>query len=280
MPAVCGCIMKNIVITGSTSGIGKALLEQFAGVDDIHIFAGFRNKDKIELQKEYVEYFYIDLLDNRSIIDAANYIKDKTNKIDVVINIAGSVVAGPVACLDNERLHEQFQVNTFSHIAFVQNLLPVLDGARIVNISSMASFGHFPFISPYCASKRSLDIFFNALAIENHNNLEIVSVKPGVIATPIWEKSVKNNIANLEDNAEYSSELEFLKNNALKNTTKGINVRVCAEKIKKIALKKHVKSSYLIGKDAYAAQLLSYIPQGILNKLIKFAMKKRMSAKH
>lgn len=267
--------MTNIIITGSTSGIGKELVKLFADNVDFHIFAGYRNKDKIELQKDNIEYFYMDLLDNRSILEAGNYIKSKAGKIDIIINTAGTVVAGPVEILNINKLHEQFQVNTFAHIAFVQSLISVLDGARIVNISSMASFGHFPFISPYCASKRALDIFFNALAVENHKKLEIVSVKPGVIATPIWEKSVRNNIASLENNTEYAQELEFLKNNALKNTTKGLNVTVCAKKIKEIALKKRVKTSYLIGKDAYFAWILSYLPQGSINFLVQSAMKHR-----
>lgn len=126
--------------------------------------------------------------ENRTtIVDAANFIKSKTDKVDILINVAGNVVAGPVETLDTDRLRDQFEVNTFSHIEFMQALLPILDNGRIINISSMSSFGHFPFISPYCASKRALDIFFNAFAIENNRNIKVVSIKPGVIATPIWE---------------------------------------------------------------------------------------------
>ena len=172
---------------------------------------------------------------------------------------------------------KNIDVNVFGHVGFSQNLLSLLDDGKIINISSMASFGIFPFISPYCASKRSLDIFFNALALETHKNLEIVSVKPGVIATPIWEKSVKSNTETLENNKEYEKELEFLKNNALKNTNKGLNVSDAAQKIKEIATKKKVKPSYLLGKDSVVASILSHLPQGILNKLVKHALSIKMS---
>lgn len=128
-----------------------------------------------------------------------------------MINVAGNVVAGPVETLDTDRLRDQFEVNTFSHIEFMQALLPILDNGRIINISSMSSFGHFPFISPYCASKRALDIFFNAFAIENHRNIKVVSIKPGVIATPIWEKSVKSNLDGIQNISGYEKELEFIK---------------------------------------------------------------------
>lgn len=263
---------KSIVITGSTSGLGKELVKLFAQNEDYIVFASYRNKDKIEQIAGIIEYFYMDLCNDNSIIEAANFIKSKTDKIDILINAAGAVVAGPVECLDIDKLRKQFQVNTFAHIKFTQELLPILDNTRIINISSMSSFGHFPFISPYCASKRSLDIFFNALSLETHKKLEIVSIKPGVISTPIWEKSVKNNTETLENNKEYEKELEFLKNNALKNTNKGLNVTVAAQKIKEIALKKKVKPSYLIGKDSVIAGILSHLPQEILNKLVKKAM--------
>ena len=268
---------KVVVITGSTSGIGEELTKLYSLSENFRIFAGYRNPDKISNNLENVDYFYINLADTKSIISAADYIKSKVGKVDILINVAGSVVAGPVEVLPIDKLKEQFQINAFSHIEFVQNLFPVLDNSRIINISSMASFGHFPFISPYCASKRSLDIFFNALLIENHKNLEIVSIKPGVIATPIWEKSVNSNEQILNNNIDYAKELNFLKNNALSNTQKGLDVRIVAEKIKEISLKKRVKSSYLIGKDARFAQILSYLPQDIINNLVKLGLKARIS---
>lgn len=263
---------KVIVITGATSGLGKELVAQFVKDGNYKIFAGYRNSDKLEHLPE-VEYFYMNLTENSSIIQAAEFIKSKVNKVDVLINVAGAVVAGPVEVLPVEKLREQFQVNTFSHIEFVQNLLSVLENSRVVNISSMASFGHFPFISPYCASKRSLDVFFNAFAIENHKNIEVVSIKPGVIATPIWEKSVKSNEEVLSNNVDYAKELEFLKKNALSNTNKGLDVKAVARKIKNISLKRKVKSSYLIGKDAIFAQILSYFPQDLVNFLVKLGLK-------
>jgi len=270
---------KVIVITGATSGLGKELVNLFVEDGCFSVFAGYRNPDKIDKSSNAVEYFYMDLTDEKSILEAAEYIKSKVSKIDILINAAGAVIAGPVEILDIAKLKEQFQVNTFSHIKFVQSLLPVLNNSRIINISSMASFGHFPFISPYCASKRSLDIFFNAFALENHKNIKIISVKPGVIATPIWEKSVKTNEETLSNISEYAKELEFLKKNALSNTQKGLDVKIAAKKIKKVALSRTVKSSYLIGKDAVFAQIMSYLPQGVVNSLVKFALKMRISAK-
>lgn len=265
---------KTVVITGSTSGLGKELVNLFS--KKCKVFASFRNKELVE-EKGNVEYFYMDLTDRKSIASASDFIKSKTDKVDILINVAGGVVAGPVEKLDTDRLRYQFEINTFSHIEFSQKLLPILVKGRIVNISSMASFGNFPFISPYCASKRALDIFFNTFALENHSNIKVISIKPGVIATPIWEKSVKNNLENLQNIEGYEKELDFIKNNALKNSHKGLNVEEVATEIQKIALAKNPKSSYVIGRDAKVAQILSLLPQDLINKIVKFGMNFRIN---
>ena len=269
--------MQNIVITGSTSGIGKELVKLFCENPDNKIFAGYRNESKVEILGSNVTNFFIDMTNKESIIKAAEFIKSKIDKVDILINVAGCVVAGPVELTNTDRLRYQFDVNTFSHIEFTQNLLDIIDDTKIINISSMASFGNFPFVSPYCASKRALDILFNALEIETHKKIKVVSIKPGVISTPLWQKSVDGNIEYLNQCQEYEKELNCVKQNALKNIDTGLSVEKTAKIIFKIANKKNPKSSYTIGKDAFMAKILSYLPQDFVNKLIKFGMKIKFS---
>ncbi len=267
---------KVYVITGSTSGIGKELVKTFAANEDNIVFAGYRNETKTDKNLgQNVIYFYMDMTKRETIVEAAEFIKSKTPKIDTLINVAGCVIAGPIEEIDTNRLREQFDINTFSHIEFCQNLVDILSGGRIINISSMASFGNFPFISPYCASKRALDIFFNAFYLENHSNIRVISVKPGVIGTPLWEKSVELNIESLNSCEKYSKELEFIKDNALKNATRGLTVPKVAKLIKKIDSAKNPKSSYTIGIDAKMAEILSLLPPDFINKIIKLGMKIR-----
>ena len=90
-----------------------------------------------------------------------------------MINNAGIVIAGPIELLDIKKLKEQFDVNTFGAIAVTQKFLPLLKDGKIINISSMASHGLFPYISPYCASKRAMDILFNSFALENKDNIKV-----------------------------------------------------------------------------------------------------------
>ena len=273
--------MKTYVITGSTSGIGKSLTEEFSKDKNNIIFAGYRNEKKIpQNYPENIIYFYMDMADKESITKATEFIKAKTTHIDTLINVAGIVIAGPMEYTPVQRLIQQFDINTFSHLEFSQKLVDIMENSKIINISSVASFGHFPFIAPYCASKRALDILFNAFAIENHKKIKVISVKPGVIATPLWDKSVELNIDYLDKCKDYKQELEFIKYNALKNATSGLKVEKVTELIKKIDSTPKPKCSYTIGWDAKAGALLSYLPQDAVNAMVKFALKYRIKHKN
>ncbi len=135
----------------------------------------------------------------------------------------------------------------------------------------MASFGIFPFISPYCASKRALDILFNAMSLES--NVKIVSVKPGVIATPLWEKSIELNQDSIKSAKNYEKEMRFMVANAKRNGQNGLSVNKVVKKIVKIDAMTNPKPSYTVGIDAKFAEIFSYLPISILNRIIKLGMK-------
>lgn len=266
--------MKKIyVITGATSGIGKALVEHFAKNNTV--FAGYRDEKKLKALPEGVIPFYINSTDKASIAAAAEFIKSKTDKIDTLINVAGCVVAGATEHIEIDELRRQFEVNVFAHLDLTQRLLPLLEGGRIINISSMASFGIFPFIAPYAASKRALDILFNAMALEMKKDIKVISIKPGAIATPLWEKSIKENEGAFSSCEDYQNEIKFMVKNAKSNGVKGLPVENVVEVIAKADTAKNPRPSYTVGFDAKTAELISHLPQGILNKLIKHKLRQK-----
>ena len=266
--------MKKIyVITGSTSGIGKALTEYFA--QDNTVFAGYRDEKKVSALPDGVIPFFIDSNKPETIAQAVEFIKSKTDKVDTLINVAGCVVAGAMEHLSIEELRRQFEVNVFAHLDLSQRLLPLLDGGKIINISSMASFGIFPFIGPYGASKRALDIMFNALQLEIKKDIQIVSIKPGAIATPLWEKSINENEKSFSTCNDYQKEIKFMVKNAKSNGINGLPVEKVVKTVAKADAANNPKPSYTVGLDAKAAELISHLPQGLLNKLIKAKLKQR-----
>ena len=267
---------KIIVITGATSGIGRALTEALS--DQCTVFAGYRNPDygaALEKISPNVIPFFIDM-EKESIIDgAAIFISKHVKKIDVLINVAGCVMAGAMENMKLSKLKKQFDVNTFSHLYFTQKLFNLLEGGRVINISSMASFGIFPFVAPYCASKRALDILFNSLEIESNHKIKVISVKPGVIATPLWKKSIDLNQDSIECDKKYEKEMRFMAENAVKNGEKGLPVSKVVDLVKRVAFEENPNSSYTIGFDAKLAEFVSRLPQDLINDIIEIGMKKK-----
>jgi short-subunit dehydrogenase len=212
-----------------------------------------------------------------SVFRAADYIKSQTDSIDTLINAAGCVIGGAMENIDMDNVRKQFEINVFSHLEFSQNLLPLLKD-KIINISSMASFAIFPFIAPYCASKKALDILFNLMHVEmaGKRPLKIISVKPGVIATPLWKKAIELNKESMEKARDrYAGEIEYIAESAYKNQTGGLSAEKVVNLILRIDACKHPKPSYTIGADAKIAAIISKLPQKLVNSMVeKFLYKK------
>ncbi len=256
--------MKTYVVTGSTSGIGKALAEEYSKAN--LVFAGFRN-EKLKLEGKNIIPFYVDYSKPETIQPAIEFINSKTDKIDTIFNVAGCVVAGAIELIDMKELRRQFDVNVFGALELTRGL-PI---NKVINISSMSSFGIYPFIAPYCASKRALDILFNLYSLES--GVKVVSLKLGSIATPIWSKSIKENSKVLETPNGYESECKYLVKNALKNEIKGMPIHKVIEKIQKIEQLSKPKPSYTIGLDAKVAEIFSHFPQDFINLIIENKLK-------
>lgn len=271
---------QTIFITGASSGIGKETALFLAKKGHL-VFAGVRkkvDKETIEALHENIKGVYIDVTNSGSIDKAFWFIMRNTNKIDVLINNAGIVVGGPVELLQINKLREQFEVNTFAPISVVQKFMPLLDNSKVINISSVASTGLFPYISAYCASKRAMDIFFNAFALENKNNIKIISIKPASIRTPIWDKSVEkarndfNNI-NKKSCEKYAKDLSALEKHALQNNIRGLSVDKVTKCIYKVIQAKNPKASYNVGFSAHFADIISHLPLEFVNFLIRLKIK-------
>ena len=274
---------KTIFITGASSGIGRDIAYSLAKLG-YKVFAGVRRKvDKQELESlnQNIVGVYIDVTNQASIEKAFWFVMKNANKVDVLINNAGIVCAGPVACIPISKVKEQFDVNTFGPIMVTQRFIPLLHGSKVINISSMAASGIFPYISMYCASKRALDIIFSSFFLENKDNIKVISVKPSSIKTPIWKKSAikaKETLADFSDvnKQKYEEVMLALEKNAINNSIYGIEPRKVTDIIIKIIKSKHPKISYDVGVQAHVASFFSKLPQCIVNAIVKLKLRNLM----
>ena len=275
---------KNILITGTSSGIGFCCAKLFADFGHT-VFAGVRAEndfEKLQNLSTNIKPIFLDVLDDNSINSAVKELKNRNIELEVILNNAGAVIAQPIECINIDDLRYQFEINTIAPVKIAQAFMPLMKSGKIINISSMSSSGIFPYIAPYCASKRALDILFNSMSIELKNkDIKIVSIKPGSIKTPIWNKSIVNNQKSLdklsvEFKKKYEKDLVFLAQNAESNNYNAIEPIKVAKKILRIIQDKKVKSSYCIGLDSHFACLIGKLPQDMLNSIIKFQLKRKL----
>ncbi len=279
-------MQKSILITGSSSGIGKEIAKTLAE-EGYLVFAGVRKKtDKITLEQlnKNIKGVYLDVTSQASIDKAYLYITKFTNNLSGIINNAGIAIGGPIEYLPVNKIKEQFNVNTFGAVAVTQKFLPLIDEGKIINTSSMASTGIFPFLAPYCASKRSLDILFNAMGLEfKKPKVKVVSIQPGTIKTPIWDKSVENNLSVFQTLPEeciekYSTELNMIEKNAKNSNKKGLDAKVVAKLVSKVLKLKNPRPCYTVGIDAFWIVLFAKLPQCVVNFIVKHVLSKRIIA--
>lgn len=262
---------KKILITGANSGIAKELINLLRREDNFEIYLAARS----EIAKENSDFnhSFLDVLDEQSVINLSSNFDD----LYALVNFAGVAIASPVEYMEESALRKQFDINFFGLFKllkyFAKKITPKC--GRIINISSMASFGIFPFISPYCSSKAAGDVILNLFSIET--GIKTVSIKPGVIKTPFWSSSIKLNEDNFKNFAcEYEKTGKFLIENAKKNELVGLEPKVVAQTILKAIKAKNPSASYVVGNDAKIAQLSKFIPQTLLNKIIRFFMQARI----
>ena len=263
--------MDNILIIASTSELAQRTIEELKK-RNCKIFATSRQKANIMDEDIKIFHLYVE-----NELDFIHLKETFFNiKFDTIINFAGIAIASPVAELEENALKKQLEVNLFGLLRVIKYLCPNLkEGGKLVNVSSMASYGVFPFISPYCLSKAASDILLNSYAIEN--NVKVVSIRPGAVATKFWDTSIELNKNFIEDNnTKFNNEKEFLIKNAKYNSLHSINPIYVSKKIANIVMSKNPKCVYNIGLDSKFAKLSRFLPQKVINNLIKFTLKTRI----
>jgi NAD(P)-dependent dehydrogenase (short-subunit alcohol dehydrogenase family) len=173
------------LVTGTSTGIGRAIAIHLAE-RGFGVLAGVR---KPEDAPPGLEPIVLDVTSEDDIAAAAGRVG---RTLHALVNNAGIAVNGPVEVVPIEQWRRQFEVNVIGQVAVTRALLPALLNARgrIVNISSISGRVAWPLIGPYTASKFALEAVTDALRREvGPHGVHVVSVEPGGIATPVWDKS-------------------------------------------------------------------------------------------
>ena len=263
---------KNVLVIAGSSQIAQESIELL--LKNGYLVYLTSRKDDLE-QKDGLCIKYLDVADYTSFDSLYNEIKDI--EFDAIVNFAGIVVCSPVELLSDNELKKQLDVNLFGLLRVIQTFSKLIKkGGKLINVSSVASYGIFPFISPYCLSKAASDVLLRAFSLET--GIKYVSIRPGVIKTKFWDESIKGNEENFKnfENNKYQKSGEFLLKNAKKNAHNGTSPKVVAKAIYKAVKSKNAKPVINVGFDSIFVSILTkLLPQGLFDSLIRLLLKFR-----
>ena len=165
---------KNVLITGGTRGIGKCMIKELikGGVSKIAVIA--RDKENLKkLSQEYEEVKFLkitgDVANIEVLREAAARIEDKWGHLDILINNAGVVSAGPLEDIQDEDVYDQIAINLTAVVLLTKYCIPLLKSAEegaILNISSGLGLIGMPFYSVYGSTKAAIRQFSDAMRRE------------------------------------------------------------------------------------------------------------------
>ncbi len=186
--------MKTVLITGTSSGIGKATARYFAE-QGWNVAATMRNpaKETDLNQLPNVKLFALDVMDSASIARAIVETQAAFGGIDVVVNNAGYGAVGPFEAATDEQIRRQFDTNVFGVMNVTREILPYFRERRngtIINVTSMGGLITFPIYSIYHGTKWAVEGFAEALSFELRPfNIRVKNVEPGAIKTDFYDRS-------------------------------------------------------------------------------------------
>jgi NAD(P)-dependent dehydrogenase (short-subunit alcohol dehydrogenase family) len=175
---------KTILITGTSSGYGKATADHFLG-SGWNVIAAMRRPDPgiFDGQSERLRVLPLDVTDERSIaalIEAAG-------RIDVLVNNAGVGGVGAFEAMPMSLIRQLIETNTIGVMAMCQAVIPQMRERRsgtIINVTSSVTLGEFPLAAAYTASKQAVEGFSGSLAHElGHFGVKVKLVEPGYAPT-------------------------------------------------------------------------------------------------
>ena len=272
---------KVILITGASSGFGFDAAKLL--VKDGHIVYGVaRNIEKLKKLEELGAKTYkldvTDYVESKRVVDE---IISKEGRIDVLVNNAGYGELGPIEVTSIENAKKQMEVNVFAMANMCKLVIPSMrdnHSGRIINISSVAGRISPYFGGWYTVSKYSVEALTNNLRMELRPfGISVSAIEPGpfktnwgVIAADNIEKTTKGTIYESDGNGVANFYRESYKGSFL--VQDGFKV---GKKIYKVAIKKHVRARYLVGRFTsfmvYGSRL---IPTRLFDKIAKGTKKK------
>jgi len=175
---------KTILITGTSTGYGKATAELFLA-NDWNVVATMRHPERAAFRGD-TSRLHVLPLDVTSEVSIAALVK-AAGQVDVLVNNAGIGGVGAFGAMPMSLIRQLFETNTIGVMAMCHAFIPQMRERRsgtIVNVTSSVTLGDFPLAAAYTASKQAIEGFTASLALElGHFDVSTKLVEPGYAHT-------------------------------------------------------------------------------------------------
>ncbi|MEO5858901.1 MAG: SDR family oxidoreductase [Pyrinomonadaceae bacterium] len=188
---------KVVLITGASSGIGRASAKIFAERGSVVIAVGRNETELTSLQNEVAEFSTtlqprsVDVTQPTQIDQLITEIVDSFGRIDVLVNSAGIIKSGTLANTSLDDWDKMLDVNLRSVFYICKKVLAPLEASKgnIVNVSSVTGTRAFPGVLAYCVSKAGIDQLTRCMALElADKGVRVNAVNPGVVETNLHKR--------------------------------------------------------------------------------------------
>lgn len=254
---------KVILITGASSGIGRAVAENLS---EKHIVYGTSRKEQ---KHDEIRFLTLDVSEQESIDNCVRSIIEKEGRIDVLINNAGFAMVGPLLGMSIDNLQWQLDVNLLGVHRMISATIPHMKNGYIINLGSFGGRMALPYQTPYSLSKAALAIYSDGLRMELHSRQISVSlIEPGDTKTEFDSGRVycEGYNGNVDADRAIGIMRESEKN--------GVSPQKIVRVVNKILKSKNPKPRYTTGPDAKIFGFLQrFLPYTIQEKLIMMTYK-------
>lgn len=249
---------KVILITGITSGFGRAMAERFAS-EGHRVYGTHR---KASQQIPGVTYIKAESTVEADVENAVRQVVDAEGRIDVFINNAGMGIGGPLEFSSVEDCQRQMDVNFMGMVRYVRQVVPVMrrqGGGHIICFSSIGGLVGLPFQGMYSASKFAIEGYCEALRLELRAfNIFVTTIEPGDFATSFTAQRKSVPSAEVDEvYPNYARSLASIEH----DENSGLKPEFLARKLSRIVRSRRPKYRYII---ATPLQRLSVLARTIL----------------
>lgn len=195
---------KTALVTGATSGIGKATAQILAKNNYKIILCGRREDRLVALEKELSEFTEVhtlsfDVRDKKAVFESINSIPEAFSTIDVLINNAGNAHGlDPIQNGDLDDWDAMIDINVKGLLYVSKAIIPQMierKSGHIINIGSIAGKEVYPNGNVYCASKHAVDALNQAMRMDlNPYGIRVGAIHPGAVETEFSEVRFKGDV--------------------------------------------------------------------------------------